>query len=161
MSGYVLYILYILFSRFSVLFIVFFFKQKTAYEMRISDWSSDVCSSDLAPRRGPPARLRRCLPHARDNGGAGERRGVASRSRERRHAASAVVRAHISTTRIELPDDVPGDTIAASDWKLRPEHPHWPLVWLTVLPQLAAGVSATPTIGRAHVRTPITNAHLE
>src|SRR3546814_16526850 len=28
----------------------FFFKQKTAYEMRISDWSSDVCSSDLAAR---------------------------------------------------------------------------------------------------------------
>src|SRR3546814_16366907 len=28
---------------------VFFFKQKTAYEMRISDWSSDVCSSDLQP----------------------------------------------------------------------------------------------------------------
>src|SRR3546814_1795891 len=27
----------------------FFFKQKTAYEMRISDWSSDVCSSDLQP----------------------------------------------------------------------------------------------------------------
>src|SRR3546814_7452629 len=27
----------------------FFFKQKTAYEMRISDWSSDVCSSDLNP----------------------------------------------------------------------------------------------------------------
>src|SRR3546814_9678940 len=31
-----------------VLLIFFFFKQKTAYEMRISDWSSDVCSSDLA-----------------------------------------------------------------------------------------------------------------
>src|SRR3546814_17070174 len=29
----------------------FFFKQKTAYEMRISDWSSDVCSSDLVPGR--------------------------------------------------------------------------------------------------------------
>src|SRR3546814_20874153 len=29
------------------IFIFFFFKQKTAYEMRISDWSSDVCSSDL------------------------------------------------------------------------------------------------------------------
>src|SRR3546814_3208498 len=28
----------------------FFFKQKTAYEMRISDWSSDVCSSDLSNR---------------------------------------------------------------------------------------------------------------
>src|SRR3546814_5311948 len=30
-----------------VLYLFFFFKQKTAYEMRISDWSSDVCSSDL------------------------------------------------------------------------------------------------------------------
>src|SRR3546814_5800046 len=39
---------------------VFFFKQKTAYEMRISDWSSDVCSSDLDDRGdgagGPRAR---------------------------------------------------------------------------------------------------------
>src|SRR3546814_1946849 len=30
--------------------VIFFFKQKTAYEMRISDWSSDVCSSDLGWR---------------------------------------------------------------------------------------------------------------
>src|SRR3546814_1927665 len=30
---------------------LFFFKQKTAYEMRISDWSSDVCSSDLSRRQ--------------------------------------------------------------------------------------------------------------
>src|SRR3546814_946135 len=38
--------------------IVFFFKQKTAYEMRISDWSSDVCSSDLImlPRYAAPPR---------------------------------------------------------------------------------------------------------
>src|SRR3546814_11978839 len=34
----------------SLIVFVFFFKQKTAYEMRISDWSSDVCSSDLAGR---------------------------------------------------------------------------------------------------------------
>src|SRR3546814_4393574 len=33
------------------LLMFFFFKQKTAYERRISDWSSDVCSSDLAARR--------------------------------------------------------------------------------------------------------------
>src|SRR3546814_3123847 len=33
-------------------FFFFFFKQKTAYEMRISDWSSDVCSSDLGDRNG-------------------------------------------------------------------------------------------------------------
>src|SRR3546814_2970060 len=37
---------HVLSSTSGVLF--FFFKQKTAYEMRISDWSSDVCSSDLA-----------------------------------------------------------------------------------------------------------------
>src|SRR3546814_7229413 len=35
----------------SNLLICFFFKQKTAYEMRISDWSSDVCSSDLLKLR--------------------------------------------------------------------------------------------------------------
>src|SRR3546814_4589508 len=33
-------------------YVVFFCKQKTAYEMRISDWSSDVCSSDLQRRTG-------------------------------------------------------------------------------------------------------------
>src|SRR3546814_11886491 len=32
---------------------IFFFKQKTAYEMRISDWSSDVCSSDLLSSTDP------------------------------------------------------------------------------------------------------------
>src|SRR3546814_14249991 len=36
--------------RFMFVSVFFFFKQKTAYEMRISDWSSDVCSSDLAGR---------------------------------------------------------------------------------------------------------------
>src|SRR5881628_2414835 len=34
-------------------FFFFFFKQKTAYEMSVSDWSSDVCSSDLLPTEGP------------------------------------------------------------------------------------------------------------
>src|SRR3546814_4422110 len=38
--------------------IVFFFKQKTAYEMRISDWSSDVCSSDLAKVRAAKPRTK-------------------------------------------------------------------------------------------------------
>src|SRR3546814_4208594 len=37
------------------LYFIFFFKQKTAYEMRISDWSSDVCSSDLAGGAGRSA----------------------------------------------------------------------------------------------------------
>src|SRR3546814_3861622 len=38
--------------NFCVMLLCFFFKQKTAYEMRISDWSSDVCSSDLNCCRG-------------------------------------------------------------------------------------------------------------
>src|SRR3546814_2981708 len=48
---------------------IFFFKQKTAYEMRISDWSSDVCSSDLfestpaAPRGAPRLRRKRWKRH--------------------------------------------------------------------------------------------------
>src|SRR3546814_5140646 len=37
----------------------FFFKQKTAYEMRISDWSSDVCSSDLYAQRHEIIRFQR------------------------------------------------------------------------------------------------------
>src|SRR3546814_1932444 len=46
----------------------FFFKQKTAYEMRISDWSSDVCSSDLMPT--PATRTRISFPpgSGRSNG---------------------------------------------------------------------------------------------
>src|SRR3546814_2672609 len=40
-----IYVLYVL--------VFFFFKQKTAYEMRISDWSSDVCSSDLCDSLAP------------------------------------------------------------------------------------------------------------
>src|SRR3546814_4797174 len=49
-----------LFSLFVICLFFFFFKQKTAYEMRISDWSSDVCSSDLLRPpigRGLPRKL--------------------------------------------------------------------------------------------------------
>lgn len=48
----------------------------------------------------------------------------------------------VSTTRIIMPDDMPTETFAASDYTLQPEHPHWPLVWVTLLTQLAAGVMA-------------------
>src|SRR3546814_10532000 len=48
----------------------FFFKQKTAYEMRISDWSSDVCSSDLVEGLDHPEHrgivFRRRRLHCRD-----------------------------------------------------------------------------------------------
>src|SRR3546814_7339085 len=41
-------------SIFCISSLFFFFKQKTAYEMRISDWSSDVCSSDLSTKDVTP-----------------------------------------------------------------------------------------------------------
>src|SRR3546814_17245980 len=41
-------------SWYSLCLFFFFFKQKTAYELRISDWSSDVCSSDLYVSHRPP-----------------------------------------------------------------------------------------------------------
>src|SRR3546814_885358 len=74
-------------------FVFFFFKQKTAYEMRISDWSSDVCSSDLLHRGildvsgvgeyGPVVE--------QTAGGAAGRRGRSNRSQKR----SAVARAEV------------------------------------------------------------------
>src|SRR3546814_10334362 len=42
------YIIVLMFRYLLFIICIFFFKQKTAYEMRISDWSSDVCSSDLS-----------------------------------------------------------------------------------------------------------------
>src|SRR3546814_3430839 len=62
---------------------IFFFKQKTAYEMRISDWSSDVCSSDLPPV-DRPARLCGAGATARLScrGGQGHRRRPAAQSGE-------------------------------------------------------------------------------
>src|SRR3546814_17369344 len=42
---------------YTIMLCVFFFKQKTAYEMRISDWSSDVCSSDLPDQSQFAARV--------------------------------------------------------------------------------------------------------
>src|SRR3546814_14471123 len=79
--------------------VIFFFKQKTAYEMRISDWSSDVCSSDLRARYQASGRdaadeeghgRRRARPRARRTGHGDRPAGAAplprrgGRSEERR-----------------------------------------------------------------------------
>src|SRR3546814_9572223 len=74
----------------------FFFKQKTAYEMRISDWSSDVCSSDLQCSGGDDYELCFTLP------------------RERREAMAAIAEAtKLAMTRIGR--IVPGDAVVALD----------------------------------------------
>ena len=53
----------------------------------------------------------------------------------------------LSTTRYEVPDGVPLEAFGGSDWALRPEDPHWPLVWLTLLTQAAVGASLTASNG--------------
>src|SRR3546814_10480697 len=77
-------------------FFFFFFKQKTAYEMRISDWSSDVCSSDLGGAQSAADSQSCVQPYARDLAAA-RCAGVARGGREsaargaggtRRHAAA-------------------------------------------------------------------------
>src|SRR3546814_9238570 len=59
----VLWCVFVLVGSFVRLFL--FFKQKTAYEMRISDWSSDVCSSDLRSARRNRHPARRAAPPPR------------------------------------------------------------------------------------------------
>src|SRR3546814_4163654 len=92
--------MFVFFSLYILLFFFFFFKQKTAYEMRISDWSSDVCSSDLILgdfRVAQPVRPVDVMPmhleddvrrlaggHAEVTPGALKRRELGPRSEERR-----------------------------------------------------------------------------
>jgi DMSO reductase anchor subunit/ferredoxin len=59
----------------------------------------------------------------------------------------------VSTTRVAVPERLAAaaaggaDAVPAGDWRLEPEHPHWPLVWLTVASQLALGASAAVALG--------------
>src|SRR3546814_5003029 len=69
-------------------FLFFFFKQKTAYEMRISDWSSDVCSSDLRPRMLRALGME--IPGRREQREAGDLAPSALRQGERQETAHAI-----------------------------------------------------------------------
>src|SRR3546814_10484466 len=96
-------IYYFLILSLCIFVFFFFFKQKTAYEMRISDWSSDVCSSDLRPTLWPDATPRRNHRDCRstpvwrgesDDHGSCDRRGCQTlhhRSPDRRAATPASV----------------------------------------------------------------------
>src|SRR3546814_2147276 len=77
------YVFFMLWWGFVVLFF-FFFKQKTAYEMRISDWSSDVCSSDLAGAVGADGVRPRARLAAADQG-------------QRKHGREQMMPPHLAT----------------------------------------------------------------
>src|SRR3546814_5623823 len=82
---FVLLYYYTVYAVLVILFFFFFFKQKTAYEMRISDWSSDVCSSDLRDIGAAGAAGDIGVDRAVD----GDRRGAARRAVEANLSAGA------------------------------------------------------------------------
>src|SRR3546814_13076973 len=93
-------------------YVFFFFKQKTAYEVRISDWSSDVCSSDLhAPAAIPLASPNAYVDALRD---AHVWADVASRKAEIRHQIekqAATLRGHARIT-----EDLLDEVTALVEW---------------------------------------------
>src|SRR3546814_10348753 len=109
--------------------LLFFFKQKTAYEMRISDWSSDVCSSDLPGETAWDVGRRRA---ARDDGAFSYRNALIIE-----HAGSAAG-CLIGYEIAEQPEPIPADFPAM----FRP---------LQELENLAPGTWYVNEIGRAHV----------
>src|SRR3546814_5680564 len=77
----------------------FVFKQKTAYEMRISDWSSDVCSSDLAGAEDHQQIVQHRFGKDRDPNGRGETERVHQRFRVWRSEERRVGNECVSTCR--------------------------------------------------------------
>src|SRR3546814_5366293 len=135
---------------FCYVFCVFFFKQKTAYEMLISDWSSDVCSSDLAAEPAVAALLdgQRAANqvwalHA-ERSGQGNPEGL-------RRLLLAIVR-DLRVVPILLARQLAQLRAAAQ----LPEDER------IALAQLTRDIHAplANQIGRAHVGNPVTNAHL-
>src|SRR3546814_4296180 len=83
-----------MFCCFVFYFVVFFFfKQKTAYEMRISDWSSDVCSSDLREVEDPRGAF--AAPHGDGEESREHTGGEACRQQVRREEVLLVVPPHV------------------------------------------------------------------
>src|SRR3546814_8072609 len=122
----------------------FFFKQKTAYEMRISDWSSDVCSSDLVHPAGTglvlrQVRLDRCPRIIRQP--------------EQRHAMPPIIHAERESGKpIRIKPLIEVWTLAAVVDNI--------VVGFWRCGSTASCPACIPEIGRAHVGTPVPNAHL-
>src|SRR3546814_10141422 len=122
--------------------VFFFFKQKTAYEMRISDWSSDVCSSDLQDLVVAAADLAREL-HAGD---------------VRKGSGEPYFEGHLApVAAIVAADGGTAEQVAAAYLHDAAED-HGGPAQLDVL-RARCGDGVADTIGRAHVRNHVTNEH--
>src|SRR3546814_10135836 len=119
----------------------FFFKQKTAYEMRISDWSSDVCSSDLEIE---------LLEPTRDDTGVA--RFLESRGETLHHICFNTddiegELARLKGLEVDLIDETPRDGLAGKVAFIHPKAMHGVLIELAMPP---AGAHVSPAIGREH-----------
>src|SRR3546814_12891179 len=89
-----------------IFFFFFFFKQKTAYEMRISDWSSDVCSSDLEGPGREPLDMARDLDRVAAAAEEEAERGAVEREQQRdQYSGHAEVDRHAAVR--DRPDAIP------------------------------------------------------
>src|SRR3546814_6822314 len=133
--------------------VFFFFKQKTAYEMRISGWSSDVCSSDLTVEGNMP---RKRKPSASV---AGRKGAVAACAATPSSAMATKQKARLPACSFQL--RMPCST--SSRGRRTPLRKKRRMIAAVDTP-CATGTAAPRTgsrqIGRAHVSTPVTNAHL-
>src|SRR3546814_1030815 len=147
---------------------VFFFKQKTAYEMRISDWSSDVCSSDLLiPEWGGAQREYLAVAATGDvalTRAARERMrllgmpdGVISSVARNGSPRSTITITAPSSGAVTILNVRPG--MSVSTGQTLAEITGLNPIWLeAAVPEILAG--DVREIGRAHVCTPVTNAQL-
>src|SRR3546814_2427849 len=124
MSMFLFLLVFFLFTSFFLILFVFFFKQKTAYEMRISDWSSDVCSSDLVdgqpgpgPGEDPGGLLRR---HVMRRHRLHPRCGSPGTPERFRHGDFMDQDVHAS----RVPDEIPGHAGIAGQHHRAPEMVH-------------------------------------
>src|SRR3546814_4276568 len=147
---------------------VFFVKQKTAYEMRISDWSSDVCSSDLACRdisakvMVTPALTAARMPEAwtcsasryEPNGISRLTRICEPVSSPQRFVTHALARVTDSVTATPVASPIP-----ATHRKLSAAAPaeKVPVSAAAMAKRRQTRPEASFKIGRAHVGTPVTN----
>src|SRR3546814_10693202 len=123
----------------------FFFKQKTAYEVRISDWSSDVCSSDLATSAVPVFEKTYCTCGKLEITRSTLRCMSSDCSIEVDGIRSAGIARFLSSSL--------GMNSLPMNWNATADSANTP----TPIPIVAHGLAKS---GRAHVCTPVTNAHL-
>src|SRR3546814_3014413 len=147
---------------------IFFFKQKTAYEMRISDWSTDVCSSDLVRAVDVQHSRWDCHLERDAQGRAAIRLGLRLVRGFNIEAGHRIVQARLQEAFVNI-DDLSRraaldarelERLAGADALQALAGHRFQARWQTRGHARLDGVLAnTEQIGRANVCTPVTNAH--